>query len=121
MTDQIGIEKRKLLEEVVLTRVLFLNATIQGIVSGLIVGFGLFIATNWLILKGGEPIGPHLALLGQFFIGYEVTFTGSLIGFAYGFVSGFLGGYTVAKIYNWFAGRREGRDSVLASRGRYSA
>jgi hypothetical protein len=99
--NQVGAEKR--LEDLVLTRVVRLNAMIQGTTMGLLIGFGIFIATNWLILRGGQPVGPHLALLGQFFIGYEVTFVGSLIGFAYGFVSGFLGGYTIAKIYNWFA------------------
>jgi hypothetical protein len=99
--NQVGAEKR--LEDLVLTRVVRLNAMIQGTTMGLLLGFGIFVATNWLILKGGQPVGPHLALLGQFFIGYEVTFLGSLIGFVYGFVSGFLGGYTIAKIYNWFA------------------
>ena len=103
--NQVGAEKR--LEDLVLTRVVRLNAMIQGTTMGLLVGFGIFVATNWLILRGGQPVGPHLALLGQFFIGYEVTFGGSFIGFAYGFVSGFLGGYTIAKIYNWFA-RAEG-------------
>ena len=99
--NQVGAEKR--LEDLVLTRVVRLNAMIQGTTLGLLVGFGIFIATNWLILRGGQPMGPHLALLGQFFIGYEVTFVGSLIGFVYGFVSGFLSGYTIAKIYNFFA------------------
>ena len=98
---QVGPEKR--LEDLVLTRVVRLNAMIQGTTLGLLLGFGIFVATNWLILRGGQPLGPHLALLGQFFIGYEVTFVGSLIGFVYGFVSGFLVGYTIAKIYNLFA------------------
>jgi len=102
MKEHMEIGERKALEALVLTRVLRLNATIQGTVTGLVIGFGIFIATNWLVLKGGKPVGPHLALLGQFFIGYEVTFAGSLIGFAYGFVTGFLGGYSTAKIYNWF-------------------
>ena len=92
----------KTFEQIVLTRIVRLNATIQGIVTGLIFGLGIFIATNWLILKGGTPVGPHLALLGQYFIGYRVTFVGSLIGFAYGFATGFVGGYAVARIYNWF-------------------
>lgn len=112
--DSTMAEDKRAIEEIVLTRVVRLNATIQGIVVGLVVGLGIFIATNWLILKGEEPAGPHLALLGQFFIGYRVTFVGSLIGFAYGFVSGFLGGYTVARLYNWFASRREGKRSAPA-------
>jgi len=102
-------EERRVPEEVVLTRLLRLNATVQGVITGLVLGLGIFIATNWLILKGGPVVGPHLALLGQFFIGYRVTFVGSLIGFAYGFVSGFLIGYFVSKMYNWLVDLREGR------------
>jgi len=52
-------------------------------------------------------VGPHLALLGQFFIGYRVTFVGSLLGFAYGFVLGFAVAYGVARVYNWLADARE--------------
>ena len=96
----------KALEEVVLTRILRLNATVQGLVSGIVAGLAVFIATNWLVLKGGYVVGPHLSLLSQFFIGYEVTFVGSLIGFAYGFGCGFIGGYLVARMYNWIAGLR---------------
>jgi hypothetical protein len=94
------------LEEVVLTRVIRLNAVVQGLVLGLLGGLAIFVATNWLILKGGPVVGPHLALLGQFFIGYRVTFLGSLIGFAYGFVTGFGVGYFVAIVYNWMVARR---------------
>jgi len=95
------------LEKVVLTRLLRLNAIVQGVVTGTIAGLAIFIATNWLVLKGGDVVGPHLSLLSQFFIGYEVTFVGSLIGFAYGFGYGFIGGYLVARMYNWIAGLRE--------------
>ena len=95
------------LEEVVLTRLLRLNATIQGVAVGLLLGLAIFIATNWLVLKGGAVVGPHLSLLGQFFIGYRVTFLGSFVGFAYGFVSGFLVGYFLATVYNFVAARRE--------------
>jgi uncharacterized membrane protein required for colicin V production len=52
-------------------------------------------------------VGPHLALLGQFLIGYRVSFVGSLIGFAYGFIAGYLVGYAVGRVYNWAADRRE--------------
>ena len=101
------VQHTPVLEEVVLTRLLRLNATVHGLVTGLVAGLGLFIATNWLILKGGEVVGPHLALLGQFFIGYRVTFVGSVIGFAYAFICGFVGGYAIARIYNWLVIFRE--------------
>lgn len=57
------------LEDVVLTRVLRLNATIQELVMGLMLGLAIFVATDWLVLKGGPVVGPHLSLLSQFFLG----------------------------------------------------
>ena len=61
------------------------------------------------VFKGGEIVGPHLALLGYFFIGYKVTFVGSLIGAAYGFVCGFVVGALVAMMYNWLVNLKEAR------------
>jgi hypothetical protein len=95
--------------DIFLTRLARFNATVQGLVSGLLLGSIIFVGTNWLILKGGEPLGPHLALLGQFYIGYRVSFVGSLIGFGYGFATGFIAGYVVGALYNWFGVRRETR------------
>ena len=103
------MKNEKALENVVLTRVMRLNANINGLVAGIMVGLGIFVATNWLVLKGGDVVGPHLGLLGQFFIGYEVSFGGSLIGFAYGFATGFSVGYLIARIYNWVADVRENK------------
>jgi hypothetical protein len=106
--------EEKTLEKVVLTRLLRLNATVQGVVTGIIAGLGIFIATNWLLLKAkeGEVVGPHLSLLGQFFIGYEVSFLGSLLGFAYAFVSGFIIGYFLATIYNWTVDFRQRKSTI---------
>ena len=100
------------LEKIVLTRLVRLNATVQGIGTGLVVGLGIFIATNWLVLKGGNVVGLHLSLLGQFFIGYRVSFMGSLIGFAYGFLSGFAVGYLIAMFYNRIVGLKHGKAKV---------
>lgn len=83
------------------TRLMRMNALARGIVTGVLVGIGLFVATNWLVLKGGEQVGPHLALLSQFFPGYSVTFVGSVVGLAYGLVFGFVVGYGFARVYNW--------------------
>jgi len=102
-------DEKRALEQMVLARALHLNASVQGIVIGLVAGLGIFVATNWLVLKGGDVVGPHLALLGQFFPGYSVTFGGSLIGFCYGFAGGYVVGYVVARVYNWVAQRRERR------------
>jgi hypothetical protein len=107
------VEKESNVLDLVNTRVVHLNAMVQGISAGLIIGLGIFVATNWLILAGGhtgpegQPIvGPHLSLLGQFLIGYKVTFVGSLIGLVYGTVIGFVGGYSLSTIYNWIVSLR---------------
>lgn len=102
-------EDQEAIEKVVLARLLRLNATIVGLTTGIVAGLGIFVATNWLVLKGGSVVGPHLSLLREFFVGYSVTFVGSLIGLAYGFVIGFIIGYFVASVYNWLADSREGR------------
>jgi len=75
-----------------------------GLSCGFLLGLGLFIATNVLVVKGGEVVGPHLSLLGIFFPGYSVTFIGSLIGFVYAFVVGYGFGRTVSLVYNRLVG-----------------
>ena len=76
-----------------------LNEKAWGIGLGLVLGVGLFVATNFLILKGGGNVGPHLRLLSAYFPGYSVTFTGSLIGFVYLFVLGYAAGRTAVTLY----------------------
>ena len=77
-----------------------LNSTILAVTCGLMAGFAVFAATIWLVLKGGDTVGPHLSLLGQYFLGYRVTFVGSLVGFVYGFVVGAIGGGVFGSVYN---------------------
>jgi hypothetical protein len=87
-------------------RLMRLNALFTGLAAGILLGLGLFVATNWLVLKGGPVVGPHLRLLGEFFIGYDVSFVGSLIGFAYAFVIGLSAGALIAWLYNVLIARR---------------
>ena len=87
-------------EKRLLSGVLWLNVKVLGLVLGILFGLTIFIATNWLILKGGRDVGSHLRLLSQYFIGYRVTFPGSLVGFAYGFAVGTLSGALIGWIYN---------------------
>ena len=98
-------------EHLIETRVRRVNAVVFALAVGLLAGVALFVVTNWLVLKGGQVVGPHLALLGQFFIGYRVTFLGSLIGFAYAFVTGGVLAYAGATVYNWVADLRQRRSA----------
>ncbi len=87
-------------EELIRTAILRLDTRILGLVFGILFGVGLFLATNFLVLKGGPNVGLHLRLLGEYFPGYSVTFLGSLVGFVYAFVVGYVGGALIAAIYN---------------------
>jgi hypothetical protein len=68
-----------------------------GSVSGLLV----FIATIWLVIKGGPVVGPNLKLLAQYFVGYTVTVQGAFFAFGYSFCWGFLFGWLYAYLRNF--------------------
>jgi hypothetical protein len=80
--------------------VILLNGKLLGIVLGFLSGAGLFLATNFLLLKGGPHVGAHLGLLSNFFPGYRVTFFGSIVGFCYMFVVGLIIGTVLGAVYN---------------------
>ena len=98
----------KIKGEQLLHTVISLNSRVIGLAVGVICGLTVFVATNWLVIKGGETVGPHLSLLGQYFFGYRVTFSGSLIGAVYGFILGMAGGSMLGWIYNTIALMRKG-------------
>jgi protoporphyrinogen oxidase len=77
-----------------------LDRVALGFSTGAVAGSLLFAATLFLVLKGGETIGPNLGLLDQFFPWYSVTFFGSLLGLAYGFAAGFVAGWGFAVLRN---------------------
>ena len=85
-----------------------LNGNILGLTFGILGAIVIFVLTNWLVIKGGDPVGPHLALLGQYFIGYHVTFVGSVVGAAYAFVVGYVTGRIIGTVYNRVADIRAG-------------
>jgi hypothetical protein len=77
-----------------------LDRTALGVALGTLCGLIVFLATIILIIKGGEVVGPNLALLGQFFFGYSVTPTGAFIGLVYGTIVGFVIGWLVGFLRN---------------------
>lgn len=87
-------------DKIIIQSLAKLDETALGISTGVLFGLCIFLATNILLFKGGDKIGANLALLSQYFVGYEVTFSGSLIGLAYGFFSGFILGWLIAFLRN---------------------
>ena len=87
-----------------------LDALALGGAVGIVAGVSLWVATAWLLIKGGENVGRNLVLLSQYFPGYRITWTGAWIGLGYGFVAGFIAGWVGAqgrnlamKLFLWSA------------------
>jgi tetrahydromethanopterin S-methyltransferase subunit G len=83
-----------------------LKAGILGLVFGLIFGIGLFAMTAILLIESGPNAGHHLRLLGNYFVGYTVTWKGAFIGFLWAFATGALIGWSIGIIYNRIVGIR---------------
>ena len=67
---------------------------------GIMLGLGLFLATTALLFKGGSDVGVHLSLLGNYLLGYKVTWTGAFLGLAEAGIGGFVFGYLLAGAIN---------------------
>ena len=83
-----------------LNTLLKLNARAWGIAVGLLFGLAIFLATAFLLIKGGPNVGPHLGLMGQYLPGYSVTWPGAFVGFVYLFVIGYAVGRIIGGVYN---------------------
>ena len=94
--------------ELIRSAVARLRASVMAVVFGLVGGSGLFLATVWLLVRGGRQVGWHLGLLGNYFPGYSVSWMGSVVGFLYGTLVGAVVGGALAWLYNWIANRRNG-------------
>lgn len=94
----LGEEVSELPEEAILL-FLPLDKRAFGIAFGLAGGLLVLLATAFaLAVLGGDPTG--LQLLGEYFYGYEVSWTGALIGFFWGFVTAFVFGWFAAFVRN---------------------
>lgn len=101
MKDQLTFEE----QQVVRKTIARIHEKGWGIAFGSLFALGIIVATNVLIVRGGQVVGPHLGLLRWYFPGYSVTVGGSLIGAVYAFVLGYGLGRSVAAIYNRLAAR----------------
>ena len=78
-----------------------LQALPLGLAAGIVWGASVFLATLWIMMRGGP--GEHLVLLARFYPGYSVSIGGSILGLIYGFIDGLIGGLVFAWLYNVFA------------------
>ena len=95
--------------ELVYRAVARLRAGIMALTFAWVGGCGLFLATAWLLLRGGEQVGQHLKLLGVYFPGYAVTWPGAFVGLLWGALAGAAVGGSLAFLYNAIAFRTERR------------
>ena len=77
-----------------------IQAGVWGFVLAALGGLTLFAMTAWLLIKGGQDVGVHLELLKNYFPGYSVSWSGSLVGSFYGILVGGITGWAVGFIYN---------------------
>jgi hypothetical protein len=92
--------KRTSADRPLLVAVARVDPVALGAAVGVVGGLAVFMATLALVLRGGEPIGPNLELLAQYFIGYTVTPLGSVVGLLYGAAAGFGVGWLTAALRN---------------------
>jgi hypothetical protein len=105
MTDRLPDEAEKAL---IRRQVARLRAGILAVVFAMVCGFGLWLATVWLVIRGGPNVGEHLGLLRNYLPGYSVTWTGSVIGFFEAALIGAVTGWSLGWIYNRVAFGRDG-------------
>ena len=78
-----------------------LNIKAMAIAFGLVWGISLFAITWWIILLEGSS--NTSTFIGKFYLGYNLTPIGSIIGFIWGLVDGAIGGAIFAWLYNKFS------------------
>lgn len=71
-----------------------------GLAAGILWGVSVFALTNILLIKGSE--GTVIIGLKNIYIGYSLSFLGSIIGLIWGFVNGFVAGWLLALLNNLF-------------------
>jgi protoporphyrinogen oxidase len=77
-----------------------LDKAALGAAIGTVSGLAIFVATVWLVIRGGPLLGDNLQLLRQYFPGYTVSVRGSILGLTYGFLFGFVTGWLFAFLRN---------------------
>ncbi len=95
------------LEEILLAAFARYDAFALGVAIGAVAGGGLCLATVLvLLLSGGDPTRA-LSLLGEYLIGYRVSWSGAVVGLLGGLAGGYMFGYILARLINGLIGWQE--------------
>ena len=80
-----------------------LDVVALAVAMGFVFAIGLFVLTAFLLIRGapqGIDIGTHLGLLGIYLPGYDVSWSGSIIGAAYAWIIGAVIGFVWGVLWN---------------------
>lgn len=105
------------LEELVLSTFARYDAVALGVAVGTVASVCLFIVTA-MVLFGPEPSGLYLSLLGNYLLGYQMTWGGAIVGLLETAIGGFGLGYLMATAVNLLVSFYEGsvRRQLLLAR-----
>jgi len=76
-----------------------LNVKAFTLTFGILWGAGLFFLTWWIILFEGASGDP--TFIGRFYVGYNISPSGSILGFLWGCADGSICGLAFAGLYNF--------------------
>ena len=85
------------------------DAVALGAAVGVSAGLTLFAATAVLLLRGGADVGASLSLLGNYLVGFEMSWLGALYGLGEAGAFGFGFGWLLAKLINFVIAAEEQR------------
>lgn len=97
-----SVEERAIIRRAVVR----MRARIMAVVFGMVGGLGVWVATAWLLVRGGSNVGEHLILLRNYMPGFAVTWPGAFIGLFWGALFGAAIGWLFAWVYNQVVERR---------------
>jgi protoporphyrinogen oxidase len=92
------------LEGVVASAFARYDAVALGTALGTVAGLGLFLATAVLLMSGEGAARPMLSLLGNYFFGYTVSWSGAALGLFEAGLGGFVFGLVLARLLNLVIG-----------------
>lgn len=78
-----------------------LNPKALGLTLGIVWAAGLLLIS--LVANAFDIWLEGVQTMAQFYIGYDITLKGAVIGVVFGFLDGFIGGWVIAWLYNKLA------------------